>query len=81
MADKPLDVIKEETTRQAIVLLFSVAGAVVTLFVVRARDDAVLRSTMKMQFALSAKRFCQHRADRWQDWADKAATLYNREKA
>lgn len=72
------DVVKEESARQTVVLVFTLVGLVATTAVLASVSDW---RTMKMASALVAKRVCQHEAERWQRWADNAATLYNKEKA
>ena len=74
------EVAKQETVRQAIILVFSVAGALVTIWVMEELAKPDMMRTLKMASALWAKRFCQEQADRFQGLADKAATAYNREK-
>lgn len=72
---------KEETTRQTIILVFSVIGAAASLYVMRKFDQPEAGRIAKMASALAVKRFANKRANWWQDVADKAATIYNREKA
>lgn len=72
---------KEETTRQTIILVFSVAGAAASLYILRKFDQPNAGRIAKMTAALAVKRFANKRANWWQDIADKAATMYNREKA
>lgn len=74
------EVAKRETTRQTIILVFSLAGVLGTLYIAQRFSEPDAFRTAKMQLALKAKRVAQHRADWWQDKADKAATVYNREK-
>ncbi len=71
---------KEETTRQTIILAFSVAGAVALVFVARTLDNPDFGRSMKMGGALALKRFAAGQVDWWQSIADKAGTVYNREK-
>jgi hypothetical protein len=71
-------VAKEETLRQTIIFLFGIAAVVTTAAAANSVDDW---RTVKMGTALVVKRVCQREADRWQKWADDAASYYNREKA
>lgn len=74
------DVAKRETVRQAVILVFSLAGAIGTLYVVQRFSEPDAFRTVKMELALKVKRMAQKRADWWQNLADKAASTYNREK-
>lgn len=74
-------VAKEEITRQAIILFFSSVGVLVSLLLVEAASDPDRMRTIKMGTALATKRLCQKGSDKLQEWADKAATTYNQEKA
>lgn len=75
------DVAKEEMTRQLIILGFSVVGIFATVWVMQGLSDPDTFRTVRMGTALWAKRAFQEQADKFQEWADKAATAYNREKA
>lgn len=72
------NVVKEETAKQTIILVFTVLTVIATTAAIHSVADW---RTVKMTSALVAKRICQHEVDRWQRWADNAATAYNREKA
>lgn len=72
---------KEETTRQTIILVFSVVGAAASIYVMRKFDQPESGRFIKMTSALAVKRFANRCANWWQDVADKAATVYNRERA
>jgi len=74
------DIVKEESTRQFVIFLFALATVVGTAIVIE-KDSVDNWRSIKMSSALTVKHFCQHEADRWQRWADNAATRYNREKA
>lgn len=74
------EVLKDESTRQAVILVFGVVGAVVTVYAIRYAQDESLQRETKMRTALKVKRYAQKRADYWQKLADEAATEYNREK-
>jgi len=78
MGNEIADVVKKESARQTVILVFTLVGIVATAAVLNSHDEW---RTIKMATALGAKRICQHEADRWQTWADHAATRYNREKA
>jgi hypothetical protein len=71
----------KEAAKQAVILVFSVVGVVVTMAIAQTASDPDSMRTLRMASALEVKRFCQRQADRFQDWADKAATVYNQEKA
>lgn len=72
--------VKDETQRQIVILVFSLVGTVITVYIVYqlSRPDAF--KTLKMRVALSAKRLAQSQVDWWQRQADNAATAYNKEK-
>ncbi len=72
--------VKEETQRQVVILVFSLVGTVITVYIVyqMSRPDAF--KTLKMRVALTAKRVAQSQVDWWQKQADNAATAYNKEK-
>lgn len=75
------EVAKEEMTRQMVILVFSIAGVCATVWVMQGLSDPDTFRTVRMGTALAAKRKFQEWSDRMQEWADKAATAYNREKA
>jgi hypothetical protein len=72
--------VKDETQRQVVILVFSTIGTLVTIYLIYefAKPDAF--KTLKMRLALWAKRFSQGQVDWWQQRADDAATLYNKER-
>jgi hypothetical protein len=72
---------KEELSRQIVIFIFSTIGVVVSLFLVQALSDPDLVRTYRMRMALKAKHVFQDGADLLQEYADKSATFYNREKA
>lgn len=74
------DIVKTESTRQTVILLFSVVGAVASVAAVRHFSDPVLSKYYKMLFALKLKRFADRQADFWDGIAGRAAQLYNTEK-
>lgn len=76
-----VDTAKEETTRQTIILVFSLVGTAGVVYLMRKLDQPEFGRTAKMMTALAVKRFANKRAEWWQDIADKAATVYNRERA
>lgn len=78
--ERARDVARTETTRQLIILVFSVAGAVASVAAVRHFSDPDLGRYYKMLFALRVKRFADRQSDFWDRLAIRAATLYNAEK-
>lgn len=74
------EIAAQETTRQLIILVFSLAGTALTLILLRELSDPDKIRTWKLRTALYAKRKAQKYADFWQGLADTAATIYNREK-
>lgn len=67
-----------EAKRQAVILVFSVLGAVVLIYIMPMQHDASARERFMMRNALRLKRFAQFNADVWGDVALKAGTVYNR---
>jgi len=77
---KPTEVLKEETARQAVILLFSVVGAVVSVVAVRQVSDPDHLKYLRMYWALKLKRIADNRVEFWQGVSAKAANKYNEEK-
>ena len=75
------EIAKEETTRQAIIVTFTVLGTVGIAYFMRKVDEPNIEQHTKMIVALAVKRFANKNVDFWQRVADKAATVYNRERA
>ena len=73
-------VVQDEAKRQAVILLFSAVGTVVTIGLVYYFTAPDAFKTLKMKTALRVKRMAQQQVDIWQTVADKAATAYNRER-
>lgn len=78
--DTVRDVAKREATRQAIILVFSIAGTIGSVYLVKKFTEPDTGKTLKMMTALHVKRFAGRNVDFWQRIADRAATAYNREK-
>lgn len=78
---EPDDTVTREIKRQMIVLAFSVAGALITVYVMRRLDDPDFGRTAKMRAALEVKHFAEKRVQWWQDIADRATFVYDQEKA
>lgn len=66
--------VKDIVTRETIVLVFSVASAII---VARLLGYDVLKP-LRMKSLLAAKRVGQRQADVWQKFADTAATSYHK---
>lgn len=75
------DTVTREIKRQMVVLAFSVAGALITVYVMRRLDDPDFARTAKMRAALQVKQFAEKRVQWWQDIADRATFVYDQEKA
>jgi hypothetical protein len=75
-----VDIAKKETTRQTVILIFSLVGTVGAVYVLKLATDPSERQAWKMRAALAVKRYAQKRADWWQNVADKAATAYHMER-
>lgn len=74
------EVAKTEATRQTIILLFGIAGVVVSVYVQRKMSDPDVMSTLKMATALYVKRWADRQADRFTRLASHMANVYNGEK-
>ena len=74
------DVAKVEITRQLIVLVFSIAGTVATIYVARKLQDRDTMSLLKMWSALRVKQWADKQADRFGRLALYMGTVYNGEK-
>jgi len=74
------EVIATETSRQTIILVFTVIGTVVMLYLYATLGEADSFRKLKITTALNLKRYAQRRVDWWQNIADKAATIYNNER-
>jgi len=70
------EVIKVETTRQVIVLVFGI----VTIVLMRKFSDPDTIKLFKMRSALTIKRWADIQADRFTRLAGHMATIYNGEK-
>lgn len=81
MVDDVGEVVKEESARQTVILVFSVMGVIAAAYVTALSQDKDAYHMFKMRCALWAKRYAQKKVDRWQEIADRAATVYLREKA
>ena len=66
--------VKDIVARETIILLFSVASAVI---VAKLMGHDVLKP-LRMRGLLAAKRIGQSQADAWQKFADTAATSYHK---
>lgn len=73
-------VVKVETTRQIIILVFSIAGTVATIYVARQLQDPDRLSILKMWGALTVKRWADKQADRFNRLAMYMGNVYNGEK-
>jgi hypothetical protein len=74
------DVAKVETTRQTIILVFSIAGTVATVYLVRKLQDPDVMSLYRMWTALTVKRWAERQARRFDRLALHMANVYNGEK-
>lgn len=73
-------IVRDESAKQAVILVFSLAGTIATIIIVRYLHDESRLHLAKMQLALWVKRYAQHKSEQWQAIADKAATEFNRLK-
>lgn len=75
-----VDVAKKETTRQTVILVFSLAGTVAMVWIMRAASNPDLVRTLKMGVALRVKRVARQQELWWRDLGDRAGSMYNRER-
>lgn len=75
------DTVRREVKRQTVALAFSIAGAVITIYVMRHFNDPDFGRTAKMWTALKVKTVAEHQVHWWQDIADRATFVYDQEKA
>lgn len=80
MSDDVVDIAKEETVRQTVILGFSLVGTVIMVYLMRKANDPDVFRTAKMASALRLKRIAQRQAVWWEDLAEKAATVYQKER-
>lgn len=74
------DVAKVEVTRQTIILAFSIASTIATVYVMRKLQDPDYFSMVKMGSALAVKRWSDKQVDRFTRLSTKMANVYNGEK-
>lgn len=73
-------VAKVEVTRQVIVLAFSLAGTVATIYVAKKLRDPDYMSMAKMASALAVKRWSDKQVERFTRLSAHMANVYNGEK-
>lgn len=73
-------IVKEESAKQAVILAFSLAGAVLSVIAVRQLSEPDQAKYLRMYWALKVKRFADSQVGFWQTVSGKAATKYNEEK-
>lgn len=75
------DIIRREIQRQTVELVFSIAGALATVYVMRRFNDPDFGRTAKMWAALKVRQLAEKQVHWWQDIADRATFVYDQEKA
>lgn len=75
------DTVRREIKRQTVVLVFSIAGAWATVYVMRRFNDPDFGRTAKMWTALKIKQLAEQQVHWWKDIADRATFVYDQEKA
>lgn len=78
--ESALEVAKKETARQAVILAFSVMGTISIILVSKYLREPDSMRVIKMGSALALKRLAQRQAEWWENIAEQAATIYNRER-
>lgn len=81
MTEPDDSVVRREIARQTVAMVFSVAGALITVYVMRRFNDPDFGRTAKMWAALQVKELAEKRVHWWQNVADRAAFFYDQEKA
>jgi hypothetical protein len=79
MDDDGENAIVEQGKRELVALVFSVAGTLITMYIVMNYSTSSMQA-FRMRVALKVKHFAEKQADYWHDVAGKAASAYNREK-
>jgi hypothetical protein len=74
------ETVSDVATKETVLLLFSLVGAVAGVWVVRWASQPDMTRSLKMRYALQVKRYAQRMGEFWYNVAGKAATVYNREK-
>lgn len=74
------DVVREESARQMVILIFSVTGTVVAYYCLNLVMRPAEMQRWRMKVALQVKRAAQWQVDTWQKIADAAATRYQKER-
>lgn len=77
---KPLDVVSEESARQTVILVFTLAGLVLSAWVIEEYASVDSLREMKMRILLRTKRVMQCISDWSQKQADNAATAYQKQR-
>jgi hypothetical protein len=76
----PGDIVKEETAKQTVILVFTVVGTIIGAYATYLTLDRTAARAARMRATLVVKRVAQAVADKVQSVADAAATEYNRLK-
>lgn len=78
---KVKEVLQEETTRQTVILIFGIAGAIATVTISRMAMEPDQWRTVKMAVAKTVYRHCRKGALTLMDIAAKADEIYERNRA
>lgn len=75
-----VDVVKRESAKQSVILVFGVAGTILTYYIVAKMRDPDVFKYWKMRSALACKRWADRWSDRFTRLALHMSTVYNGEK-
>lgn len=73
-------VVRVESARQTVILVFGLVGSIMTVYIVRKLNDPDALSTFKMWGALTVKRWADRQSARFARLATHMANVYNGEK-
>ena len=73
-------VVRSESARQSIILIFSLAGTLLSVWFVRELNDPDAVKLFKMRTSLAIKRWADKQAERFSKLATTMANIYNGEK-
>jgi hypothetical protein len=80
MAEESEDTVKDETMRQLVILVFSLAGTALTMFIFKASTDSTFLPRWRMKTYNKLQRYAEKQTAYWWDKALSARDAYDREK-
>jgi type IV secretory pathway TraG/TraD family ATPase VirD4 len=80
MEQESEDTVKDETMRQLVVLVFSLAGTALTMLIFKAATDSTFIPRWRMRTYNKMQRYAEKQTAYWWDKALSARDAYDREK-